>query len=97
MSIEPIRKSIRIAASPETAVIDPRVGGARWFERGVDGSECDWGRVVAWEPGRRLVLTWELDANWQHDPKLHTEVEVQFVPDGPGTRVDLEHRGLAAY
>jgi len=75
------------------AVIEPRVGG-RWYERGDDGSTCDWGRVLTWEPHSRLVLTWDIDANWQPDPTLNTEVEVRFIADGKDTRVALEHRRL---
>ena len=77
--------------------IEPRVGG-RWYELGSDGSECDWGRVLAWEPPGRVVLAWQLSAQWAFDPSLHTEVEVRFVAvDAGHTRVDLEHRGLEAY
>jgi uncharacterized protein YndB with AHSA1/START domain len=72
-------------------VVEPRQGG-RWFERGEDGSECQWGKVLAWEPPGRLVLTWQISPQWQYDPDLVTEVEVRFVPDSGGTRVDLEHR-----
>jgi uncharacterized protein YndB with AHSA1/START domain len=76
------------------AVIEPRVGG-RWYERGDDGSTCDWGRVLSWEPHSRLVLSWEITADWQHDPKLQTEVEVRFIAEGrDGTRIELEHRHL---
>jgi uncharacterized protein YndB with AHSA1/START domain len=79
------------------AVIEPRVGG-RWYERGDDGSTCDWGRVLSWEPHRRLVLSWEISADWKHDPNLKTEVEVRFIAEGEnGTRVELEHRRLDLY
>jgi uncharacterized protein YndB with AHSA1/START domain len=79
------------------AVIEPRVGG-RWYERGDDGSTCDWGRVLAWEPHSRLVLSWDINADWQHDPNLKTQVEVHFIADGKnGTRVELEHRHLDRY
>jgi uncharacterized protein YndB with AHSA1/START domain len=79
------------------AVMEPRVGG-RWYERGEDGSSCDWGRVVLWEPPSRLVLTWDINANWQFDPTLNTEIEVRFVAEGDArTRVELEHRRLDRY
>jgi uncharacterized protein YndB with AHSA1/START domain len=79
------------------AVIEPRTGG-RWYERGDDGSTCDWGRVLAWEPPSRLVLSWEISADWQHDPNLKTEVEIRFIAEGAdSTRVELEHRHLDRY
>jgi uncharacterized protein YndB with AHSA1/START domain len=79
------------------AVIEPRTGG-RWYERGDDGSECDWGEVLAWEPPHRVVLAWRLSTEWAFDPTIHTEIEVRFEPqDGGSTRVVLEHRGLDAY
>lgn len=77
------------------AVIEPRVGG-RWYELGEDGSSCDWGHVLVWEPPTRLILTWEIDADFRHDPDLKTEVEIRFVAAGHSTRVELEHRGLDA-
>ena len=78
-------------------VVEPRVGG-RWFERGVDGTECDWGRVAAWDPPGKLVLLWQLGTDWQFTPSLETEVEVTFVEDSPGrTRLTLRHRHLERY
>jgi uncharacterized protein YndB with AHSA1/START domain len=79
------------------AVIEPQVGG-RWYERGDDGSACDWGRVLLWEPPSRLVLSWDINAEWQPEPTLNTEIEVRFIPDGDNvTRVELEHRHLDRY
>lgn len=88
-------RSHTISAVPQKeAVIEPRVGG-RWFERGEDGSECEWGTVLAWEPPTRIVLGWQLDANFKFDPNVTTEVEVRFIPEGENaTRVELEHRHL---
>ncbi len=78
-------------------IIEPQAGG-RWYERGEDGSACDWGRVLAWEPPARLALSWDIDANWRHDADLKTEVEVLFLAEGPErTRVQLEHRRLDRY
>ena len=79
------------------AVIEPRVGG-RWYERGVDGSICDWGSVLVWETPSRLVLSWDINADWQYDPALKTEIEIRFIPESEAlTRVELEHRRLNRY
>jgi uncharacterized protein YndB with AHSA1/START domain len=79
------------------AIIEDREGG-RWYERDVDGSECEWGRVLVWEPPSRVVLAWQISAEWAYDAALETEVEVSFVAEGPSqTRVELEHRGLDAF
>jgi uncharacterized protein YndB with AHSA1/START domain len=79
------------------AVIEPFVGG-RWYERDEDGRTCDWGRVLAWEPPSRLVLSWEISADWQHDPSVQTVVEVRFLAEDPETtRVELEHSHLDGY
>jgi uncharacterized protein YndB with AHSA1/START domain len=79
------------------AVIEPHVGGL-WYERGEDGSTCNWGSVLSWEPPSRLVLSWDITADWQYDPNLKTEIEVRFIADGAtGTRVVLEHRRLDRY
>jgi uncharacterized protein YndB with AHSA1/START domain len=83
-----------VAVDMAAAIIEGRAGG-RCYQRGVDGSECDWGKVTVWEPPRRLVVAWQLDAQWQFDPDLShaSEVEVTFTPeDGGRTRVVLEHR-----
>jgi uncharacterized protein YndB with AHSA1/START domain len=78
-------------------LIEPQVRG-RWYERSEDGSTCDWGRVRAWEPPFRLVLTWDISADWQPDPELQTEIEVRFIAEGSdATRVELEHRKLDRY
>lgn len=90
-------RSHSIGRSPmASAVIEPEVGG-RWYERGEDGSECQWGEVLVWEPPTRLVLAWQINAQWTYDQDLVTEVEVRFTTDGAGTRVDLEHRHLERF
>ncbi|MFN2446997.1 MAG: SRPBCC family protein [Vicinamibacterales bacterium] len=84
-------------ANAVDAVIEPHVGG-RWYERGDDGSTCDWGRVLSWEPPSRLVLSWDISADWQPDATVQTEIEVRFIPDGDTvTRVEFEHRHLDRY
>ncbi|HEY8583942.1 MAG TPA: SRPBCC family protein [Capillimicrobium sp.] len=80
-----------------TAVLEPHEGG-RWFERAADGTECGWGHVIAWQPPERVVLSWEIDADWRANPDTASEVEVRFIAEGEGsTRVELEHRNLEVY
>jgi uncharacterized protein YndB with AHSA1/START domain len=79
------------------AIIEPRENG-RWYERDEDGSECQWGYVIAWEPPKRLVLAWQLNPAFEFDPDLVTEVDVSFVAlAADRTRVDLEHRLLERF
>jgi uncharacterized protein YndB with AHSA1/START domain len=91
----PPAHSISKTKSPlKEAIIEPRVGG-RGYEKGEDGSECDWGTVLVWDPPEKLVLAWQINGQWQFDPDLVTEVEVWFSSESGGiTRVDLEHRNL---
>ncbi|WP_218026019.1 SRPBCC domain-containing protein [Nocardia miyunensis] len=60
----------------------------------MDGVECDWGRVLEWEPPHRLVVTWQINGHWQFDPDpaRASEVEIRFAADDYGTTVTLEHR-----
>ena len=89
-------KHMALGSSPvATVILESRVGG-RWFQRAQDGVETDWGDVLAWEPPRRLLLAWRIDASFKYDPVLLTEVEITFTPENGGTRVLLEHRKLEA-
>jgi uncharacterized protein YndB with AHSA1/START domain len=77
-------------------VFEPRVGGSI-YDRGVDGSECRWARVLAYEPPERVVFSWDIGPTWQieTDPGRTSEVEVRFVVESPErTRVELEHRHI---
>ena len=83
-------------AEVETTVFEPFVGG-RVGDRGVDGSECWWARVLTYEPPERFVISWDIGPDWKlvTDPERCSEVEVTFVAEAPGrTRVELEHRHL---
>lgn len=78
-------------------VVEPRAGG-RWYEVSKDGSQADWGKVLAWEPPHRMLLAWQLNAQFAYDPALVTEVEARFFPeDGGRTRVEFEHRNLERF
>ena len=75
-------------------VLEPREGG-RWYARHVDGSETSTGYVIDWEPHDRVVLAWQIDADWRYDRTLVTRVEVRFISEAPDrTRVELEHGDL---
>lgn len=81
----------------QQAIAEPYAGG-RWYEIDSKGAECSWGKVVVYEPPRRVVFAWQISAGWKYDPSIYTELEVRFIPEGDKrTRVELEHRGLEAY
>ena len=77
-------------------VFEPKVGG-HIYDRGVDGSECRWARILAYDPPDRVVFSWDISPEWrlETDPERTSEVEVRFVAETPErTRVELEHRHL---
>jgi uncharacterized protein YndB with AHSA1/START domain len=77
-------------------VFESHVGG-NIYDRGVDGSECRWARVLAFEPPNRVVFSWDISPQWQIETDLDktSEVEVRFIAEAPDrTRVELEHRNL---
>jgi hypothetical protein len=81
---------------PYTAIMELREGG-RWFERGADGSECEWGRVLVYSPPTRVAVSWHLGADFKYDPDTAkaSRVEVIFHDEGNGTtRVELVHSQL---
>lgn len=86
-----------IAAEPFSEVVVEQREGGRWFERAKNGAECEWGRVLLWQPPRRLILSWHLQPDFKYSPDQTraSEVALQFVAEGPGaTRLDFEHRYL---
>ena len=92
---KPPEHNLLAAAIAET-VFEPHVGG-HIYDRAVNGSECRWARILAYEPPARVVFSWDISPRWQveTDPGLTSEVEVRFVAEGPDrTRVELEHRHL---
>jgi uncharacterized protein YndB with AHSA1/START domain len=94
-SFKPPEHNLLAVEIAET-VLEPHVGG-HLYDRGVDGSECPWARVLAYEPPNRLVFSWDISPRWrlEPDPEKTSEVEVRFFAESPQrTRVELEHRHL---
>ncbi len=90
------REHNMLGADIAETVFEPRVGG-HIYDRGVDGRECRWARVLAYEPPERVVFSWDIGPAWQleTDPDRASEVEVRFLAAGPErTRVELEHRHI---
>jgi uncharacterized protein YndB with AHSA1/START domain len=85
-----------LAAPIAETTFEPRVGGYI-YDRGTDGRECRWARVLAYEPPHRVVFSWDIGPTWQleSDPVSASEVEVRFTAEAANrTRVDLEHRHI---
>jgi uncharacterized protein YndB with AHSA1/START domain len=94
-SIKP-REHNMLGVEIAESVFEPRAGG-HIYDRGVDGSECRWARVLAYEPPTRVLFTWDISPQWQieTDPEKASEVEVRFIAETPErTRVELEHRKI---
>jgi uncharacterized protein YndB with AHSA1/START domain len=91
-------KGKTIGQNPHAAIIiEPHADG-RWYERDADGNESPWGKVLAWDPPTRLVLGWQLNAQFRYDPAMLTTVELTFIAkEGGGTIVRLEHRDLERF
>jgi len=90
------REHNMLGAEIAETVFEPRAGG-HIYDRGVDGSECRWARVLAYEPPDRIVFTWDISPQWRLETDLErtSEVEVRFSSEAPErTRVELEHRNL---
>lgn len=86
-------RQMKIGNAPlKTVVVEGRLGG-RWYEVGEDGSEATIGKILAWEPPRRFVMSWEINHHWKPDSTVGSEVEIRFVADGTNaTIVEVEHR-----
>ncbi|MGW8888517.1 SRPBCC family protein [Streptomyces sp. NPDC055749] len=92
---KPPEHNLLQAAIAET-VFEARVGG-HIYDRGVDGSECRWARILAYDPPKRVVFSWDIDPQWQIEaqPANTSEVEVRFIAEtSQRTRVELEHRNI---
>ena len=94
-SFKPREHNLLTVEIAET-VFEPRAGG-RLYDRGVDGSKCNWARVLVYEPPDRVVISWDINPQWQIETDLEktSEVDIRFIAEAPErTRVELEHRNL---
>jgi uncharacterized protein YndB with AHSA1/START domain len=87
------------AAERRDVVVEPHEGG-RWFERGIDGSTCDWGRVLQWDPPHHVVLSWMIGLGFVPgtDPERASRVDVRFEEAGPdATTITIAHSAFEAH
>ncbi len=71
--------------------MEPRLGG-RWLEISDQGAETCVATITTWEPPHRVVMLWQVNAQWKPDPTMRSEVDVRFTADGPdSTVVELLH------
>jgi len=86
-------RQMKLGGAPlKTIILEGRLGG-RWYEVGEDGAEATLGRVLAWDPPRRLLLSWAINHRWQPDSTVSAEVDITFIADGlAATIVEVEHR-----
>lgn len=90
------REHNMLAVDIAETLFEPRAGG-HIYDRGTDGSECHWARILAYDPPHRVVFSWDISPQWQLETDLEktSEVEVRFIAETPArTRVVLEHRNL---
>src|SRR5229473_570444 len=92
--ITPVRKSVRVKAPLEHAfgkkpiqkvLMEPRLGG-RWLEIAEDGTQTPVATIILWEPPHRLVMVWQINAQWKPDLAMKSEVDVRFTTDGPNAK-----------
>jgi hypothetical protein len=75
----------------EKVMMEPRLGG-RWLEIATDGTETPVGTITLWEPPHRMVMIWQVNAQWKPDVTMRSEVDVRFAADGAdATVVELVH------
>jgi len=75
----------------QKVMMEPRLGG-RWLEISEDGTETTVATITLWKPPHRLVLLWQVNAKWQPDKSMKSEVDVRFTEEGPKvTLVELKH------
>ena len=86
-----------ILQAPLAEMVFEACTGGFVFDRGIDGSECRWARVLVYDPPQRVVISWDINPHWQIEanPERSSEVDVRFISEGANrTRVALEHRNL---
>jgi hypothetical protein len=85
-------RDMRMGKTPLRSVyMEPRLHG-RWFETSLDGTETTVATITLWDPPRRVVMTWQVNAQCQPDPSMKSEVDVRFTADGAdATLVELLH------